>query len=50
MFLKVLECIRSVAKTKYLYEPLLLIFWINPELLPWPRDSSFFVEIHNICI
>jgi hypothetical protein len=37
MYLKVLECIYSVAEPKYFYEPLLLIFWINPELLPRPR-------------
>jgi hypothetical protein len=38
--LKVLECIHSVVEPKYFYEPLLLIFWINPELLPWPRGFS----------
>jgi hypothetical protein len=49
MFLKVLECIHSVAEPKYFYEPLLLIFWINPELLPQPRGSSLYIYVH-LCI
>jgi hypothetical protein len=43
MFLKVLECIHSVAEPKYFYEPLLLIFWINPELLLRPWGSSIYI-------
>jgi hypothetical protein len=49
MYLKVLECIYSVVESKYFYEPLLLIFWINPELSSLVTGFCIYIYIYVKC-